>query len=693
MACAMCGAPIGAEDTYCPRCGARQPETGSVSVDAVRAALERAVGSQYEILRLLGRGGMGSVYLARERALERSVAIKVLPPEVAGDAESRERFLREARTAANLTHPDIVPLHSFGEAEGMPYFVMGYVRGESLAERLRRDGRVEAEEVRRILSEVAGALDYAHRQGVVHRDIKPDNILLEDETGRSMLADFGVAKGRAVGGTLTETGAVVGTPHYMSPEQAWGGRELDGRSDLYSLGVTGYVMLSGRLPFEGGSLQVVLAQHAAREPTPLEALVPEAPRDLVDAVMRCLAKEPERRWESGRALREALSEGAYLEADEDAPEAPMRSGLLQILLSSVGIAAYGMGAFLFPALRIGEGVPWWFFPALFAVVLPSTNALLALWARLRGAAWRAILRQWLLPSRKWPYWWPERWRWPGDVWNRLPPLLRTARVLRGWLTPLFVVGTAVIVASVAKGADDGVVHGIVLITTVLAIAGWVGISLAEVRWGLARGLGEGAAGRLVALSTADPLWHKPKYAALLLPPPGRTPAPPRTEPRSPVELARAIQDIVAQLPSETRTTVSEATGAARQLADLVAALDVELGKLAQDVDPQELAAVEAKLQALGPEREEEGEVRRQKRTLLAEQRDLLRRLDQRLAAATDRRTRLMELLRTMWLQMANLRAEAARDNLEATEVSARVRALCTEIEAQVLVAEQLREIT
>ncbi|MEK6767507.1 MAG: serine/threonine-protein kinase, partial [Gemmatimonadota bacterium] len=237
--------------------------------DPQRAALERALGAQYEIVRLLGRGGMGAVYLARERALERLVAIKVLPPDLASDAESRERFRREARTAAKLTHPNIVPLHTFGEVEGMLYFVMGYVRGESLGERMHREGKLPPEDVRRIIGELAGALDYAHRQGVIHRDIKPDNVLLEDESGRPMLTDFGVAKARATGATLTEAGAVVGTPHYMSPEQASGARDLDGRSDLYSLGIMGYAMLSGRLPFEGDSFRDVIVQHVTKAPPPL----------------------------------------------------------------------------------------------------------------------------------------------------------------------------------------------------------------------------------------------------------------------------------------------------------------------------------------------------------------------------------------------------------------------------------------
>ncbi len=274
--------------------------------DPLRAALETALGAQYEIVRLLGRGGMGAVYLARERALDRTVAIKVLPPEIAVSAEAQERFRREARTAAKLTHPNIVPLHTFGEVEGMMYFVMGYVRGESLADRMRRDEELPPDDARRILSAMADALDYAHRQGVVHRDIKPDNILLEEESGRPMLTDFGIAKAAASGETLTELGTAIGTPHYMSPEQASGERDLDGRSDLYSLGVVGYAMLAGRLPFEGSMAQEVLVQHVTKAPASLETVASDVPEDLSRVVMRCLAKEPDARWPDGKSLHEAI---------------------------------------------------------------------------------------------------------------------------------------------------------------------------------------------------------------------------------------------------------------------------------------------------------------------------------------------------------------------------------------------------
>ena len=286
--------------------------------DIQRALLEGAVSSQYDLLRLLGQGGMGSVYLARERLLERLVAIKVLKSElVHGDA--RERFIREARTAARLTHPHIVPLYSFGQAGDTLYYIMGFVEGESLEDRLKRTGRLTASEARRILAELADALEYAHSNGVVHRDIKPDNILIDRASGRAILTDFGIAKVSAGGATITRTGIIVGTPLYMSPEQAAGEREVDGRADLYSLGVIGYRLLVGRPPFEGASIQDVFIKQATQAPPPIDSLGGDIPIDLISAVMRCLEKDPAARWPTAAAFQRAL-----VADPETAP--PMRTG-------------------------------------------------------------------------------------------------------------------------------------------------------------------------------------------------------------------------------------------------------------------------------------------------------------------------------------------------------------------------------
>ena len=696
MTCTHCGAALIADDVFCNKCGARAVADLPIPADPLRATLERALGTQYDVVRLLGRGGMGAVYLAREKALERAVAIKVLPPDVATDADSRERFRREARTAARLTHPNIVPLHTFGDAEGMLYFVMGYVKGESLAERMRREGKLPEEEVRRILAEVADALHYAHQQGVVHRDIKPDNILMEDETGRPMLTDFGVAKARASGATLTEAGAVVGTPYYMSPEQASGARDIDGRSDLYSLGVMGYAMLSGRLPFEGESFRDIVVQHVTQEPAPLAALVPDAPPDLAAAVMRCLAKDPAKRWENAHNLRDAIGEASEsADADPSAPGAQLRGLAGNLAALSVGAGVLGWASWLLPFIRM-EGAPWWAAAGLILGIVPVAAAGMSALERRGGLSWRAILRFALYPPKWWNGWWPVRWRLPGDVWDRLPPIIRRSKAAVSTATastPAMVVALLYVMEmilhhplGVDRLANPVLIIGLSL-TALVAIP-----ALQFQRWAKLKGLSYYE--RMLILETATwklDFWRKPKFAALLLPPPGRAVAARvSTEPRSPEEYAQSIRDLVGQLPSGTQATVSEAADAVRQLLGTLAAFDAELAQLAQDADPQELEAVEAKLRALGPETPDEGDVRRQKRALLAGQRDLLRQLDQRLAEVSARRARLLDLMRTMWLQVATLRAEAAHDTLAVTEISGRIKVLCTEIDAHVKAAETVR---
>ncbi|HVE78680.1 MAG TPA: serine/threonine-protein kinase [Gemmatimonadaceae bacterium] len=272
---------------------------------AEREALAEALADQYEIVYLIGQGGMGAVYLARCRTLDRLVAIKVLAPELARSDASRERFRREARAAARLMHPGIVPLHAFGEKDGFAYIVMGFVRGESLAARLRREGTLPPDETRQILLELAQTLEYSHRQGVVHRDVKPDNILVDRESGRLLLTDFGIAKLRTFDPAPAGEEA-VGTPHYMAPEQALGERDVDGRADVSALGVLGYVLLTGRAPFEGETLQELICQHVTAAPVPLRALAPHVPPELAGVIMRCLAKEPRDRWRDAAELTRAL---------------------------------------------------------------------------------------------------------------------------------------------------------------------------------------------------------------------------------------------------------------------------------------------------------------------------------------------------------------------------------------------------
>src|SRR5436309_259461 len=285
--------------------------------------LIQALGNAFTVEGELGRGGMGVVFNARDERLKREVAVKVLPPELAFREEIRIRFLREAETAARLSHPHIVPIHSVGESpDGLVYFVMAYVDGESLAARLRRRGRLPAEETRRIMQETADAMGAAHALGIIHRDVKPDNILLEGSRGRVVVTDFGIAKALSSTtgpATLTATGVAIGTPQYMSPEQAAGAREIDGRSDIYSLGVVAYQMLTGELPFQAPTVPGLLMKHITERAPLVTALCPECPEDLAACVARCLEKDPDDRWPTADALRRALeSRSATVQASRHA---------------------------------------------------------------------------------------------------------------------------------------------------------------------------------------------------------------------------------------------------------------------------------------------------------------------------------------------------------------------------------------
>src|SRR5205823_6077041 len=268
----------------------------------------------------VGRGGMAVVYRATDARLHRTVAIKVLPPDLAFNADVRTRFIREAQTAAQLSHPNIVPIYAVDDKDGgsLSYFVMAFIDGESLGVRLAREGAWPVDRTVRVLRDVADALAYAHARGVVHRDIKPDNILIDRASGRPMVTDFGIARAAAGETRLTVTGVAVGTPAYMSPEQALGEREVDGRSDLYSLGVVAYQMLAGQTPFEASNTPAMLVKHVSELPRRLAELRPDAPPALADAIDRALAKRADDRWPTAAAFRDAVRRDAL----PSAPAAP-----------------------------------------------------------------------------------------------------------------------------------------------------------------------------------------------------------------------------------------------------------------------------------------------------------------------------------------------------------------------------------
>ncbi len=332
--------------------------------------LQLTLGDQYAVERELGRGGMGAVFLARDVRLHRPVAIKVLPPEFSAHADLRERFLRETRVAASFSHPNIVPVHAIEERDGLLAFVMGFVDGETLGARVRRSGPVSVLEAVRVLQEMAWALSYAHGRGVVHRDVKPDNILVERASGRALITDFGIARSAgavSVGEGLTRVGEVVGTPEFMSPEQA-SADTVDGRSDIYSLGVVGYYMLSGRLPFANASPTALLAMHLTQAPPPLAGLRPDLPPEMIEAVERCLAKSPDDRWASGEALASALDV-----LRRAAPEvAPAMRAFLQRFGSTV-FAMVALGIALWLVIRTNadnqQNQDWWLGATVIAAAL------------------------------------------------------------------------------------------------------------------------------------------------------------------------------------------------------------------------------------------------------------------------------------------------------------------------------------
>ena len=362
MFCAICRTPLDEQSRFCSTCGANlsDPELSTrqrLAVKELFEALKAAVEGRYQVLDMLGRGGMGAVFLAKDLRLDRQVAIKVLLPEVADEPGFVGRFEREARIAARLDHNNIIPIYEVEQVGDFHYFVMKYVAGKSLEDMLTGEPLPVAQ-AREILWQAAQGLGHAHQRGVIHRDVKPPNIMVEEGDGRVIITDFGISKAVQSDTRYTSTGQMLGTPCYLSPEQAQG-HELDARSDQYSLAVLGYQMFVGRLPLVANTAHVLLYKHIYEVPVPAQTARREVPPEISRALQRALAKKPEQRFDSMATFARAIyPERAIREGDvpEGAVQATRRTPpRRQTALIATVVAVLAIGGIAVVALRGGSG--------------------------------------------------------------------------------------------------------------------------------------------------------------------------------------------------------------------------------------------------------------------------------------------------------------------------------------------------
>jgi serine/threonine protein kinase len=329
MYCAQCGTLASADCKFCVACGSQisNPAAGTLALTrdgeaALLASVRRALAADYDVDREIGRGGMAVVFRARDKELDRRVALKVLPPELVPVASVAERFKREARLAASLDHPNIIPVYRVGQSSGVLYMAMKLIDGCGLDTLVSRHGALPLPVVLTVLRASARAVAFAHDHGIIHRDVKPANILV-DRDGRVVVSDFGIA--RAVEASkLTATGTMVGTPHYMSPEQC-AGKGLGPQSDQYSLGIVAFQMLTGEVPFDGDSLPEILQHHCFTPPPDASLMRPDSPAALTAIVLRLLTKDPSQRFQSTHDLTRALDAIPFTEADRAEGEATLRA--------------------------------------------------------------------------------------------------------------------------------------------------------------------------------------------------------------------------------------------------------------------------------------------------------------------------------------------------------------------------------
>ena len=640
---------------------------GDSSDNDLIARVERAVAPAYDLQDELGRGGAGIVYRAIDRRLKRNVALKILPPDLAFRSDIRERFLREAETAAQLNHPNIVPIFSVDEREGLAWFVMALVDGGSIADRVRDRGALSYDEVRRILREVADALGYAHERGVVHRDIKPDNILIDSQTGRALVSDFGIARATTEGESrLTATGTAIGTPSYMSPEQCSGDRELDGRSDLYSLGAVGYFMIAAKPPFEGPSTPVIMMKQVTERPAPLGRVRRDVPRDLDAILMKLLEKDPADRFQSGAELIKALDGQAF----EPARQASNDEA--------------GSSMFHMPTLDLSRSPlnPRTFIDPLKPLMVPPV------FEPIPGFSKRMEARQKRWEARALRHEEKERRKIEKE---NARPLSDRIRGFRRHLVSYLGTTTFLFGINAVTGGPDpywwavfpamGMLLGIVNEGGSLWAAG---ARLGDV-FGNAKPLPDAAPGAPLPIATGNPVDNEAQTIAEVLAGPRGAVASQAVSDR------RAIKDLVSRLSQSERELLPDVSETAENLYQRIKELGRALHRLDAEIGPEKLTDLDGRIaQSEKPEGTAEDDRRVR----------LLKRQRETLAGLLESRDRLSEqyesaglLLQNLKLDLIRMRSSGLQSGLaNVNSATQEARALSREIGYVLAAADELRDI-
>ena len=677
--------------------------------DGLFSRLSAAVGARYEVADEIGRGGMGVVFRARDVRLRRAVAIKLLPPELAFRDEVRSRFLREAQTAAQLSHPNIVPIYSVDEIDGLVFFVMALVEGESLGIHLKREPRAPLDFAHRVLRDVADALSYAHGRSIVHRDIKPDNILIDRVTGRTLVSDFGIARAAEGDSRLTVTGIAVGTPAYMSPEQAVGDRDIDGRSDLYSLGVVGYQMLTGELPFAANNTPAMLMKHINQAPRPLRELRPDVPSGLERAIERAMAKKPDQRWSDAVGFRDALSDDSARSApahdamnartDAPRPNAGQWSDHPPATHRAVRDVA-PPGGYVPPPAPLAPRVPPWLQPRDAA---NGSQPPIPPWM---PNSWRDVRRQWREYNK--------------DQRRALREHIREQRkaYARGVLMPAgFAPGQEVPIEyrirafrmHVARmGTTAAILAGVNIVTSpmvpwFLVPAAFMSLSVLRRGGSLwaegvrlrdifgkdarlpARG-GNASGGQALGVPAAS---RAPQRAAALVP------RDVLDGPHGPKVMRAAedeaeIVDAIERLPKADRDMIPDVRPTVESLVERVAALAQALQRLDQDVTPETLSRIDARIAAASAE--PDTSEREKRLTLLRRQRETLDDLLGRRESLVSQFESASLMLQNIRIDLIALRAAGVQSSIdEGSSATQEARALSRDIGHVLEAAKQVRD--